>query len=76
MAQGKSWQKLNWQDPFLLEQQLSDEQRLVRDSARQYAQDRLLPRVQDAFRKEQTDVNQAQNDAHDVTQARITGDRI
>lgn len=55
MAQGKSWQKLNWQDPFLLEQQLSDEQRLVRDSARQYAQDRLLPRVQDAFRKEQTD---------------------
>ncbi len=56
MAQGKSWQKLNWQDPFLLEQQLSDEQRLVRDSARQYAQDRLLPRVQDAFRKEQTDV--------------------
>lgn len=55
MAQGKSWQKLNWQDPFLLEQQLSDEQRLVRDSARQYAQGRLLPRVQEAFRKEETD---------------------
>jgi len=55
VAQGKSWQKLNWQDPFLLEQQLSDEQRLVRDSARQYAQGRLLPRVQEAFRKEETD---------------------
>ncbi len=44
MAAGKSWQKLNWQDPFLLEQQLTDEQRMVRDSARQYAQDKLLPR--------------------------------
>ncbi len=46
---------MNWQDPFLLEQQLTDEQRLIRDSARQYAQDKLLPRVQDAFRKEETD---------------------
>ena len=52
MAKGKSWQKLNWQDPFLLEQQLTDEQRMVRDSARQYAQDKLLPRVQEAFRRE------------------------
>ena len=55
MAAGKSWQKLNWQDPFLLEQQLTDEQRMVRDSARQYAQDKLLPRVQEAFRREETD---------------------
>ncbi len=51
----KQWQKMNWQDPFLLEQQLTDEQRLIRDSARQYAQDKLLPRVQDAFRNEHTD---------------------
>jgi len=55
MAQGKSWQKLNWQDPFLLEQQLNDEQRMVRDTARQYAQDKLQPRVQEAYRKEETD---------------------
>ncbi len=55
MAHGKQWQHLNWQDPFGLEQQLTDEQRMVRDSARQYAQDRLLPRVQSAFRKEETD---------------------
>ena len=55
MAQGKSWQHLNWQDPFLLEQQLTDEQRMVRDSAHQYAQEKLLPRVQDAFRREETD---------------------
>lgn len=55
MAAGKSWQKLNWEDPFLLEQQLTDEQRMVRDSARHYAQDKLLPRVQGAFRREETD---------------------
>ncbi|MEM1156572.1 MAG: acyl-CoA dehydrogenase [Pseudomonadota bacterium] len=55
MAGTKSWQALNWQDPFLLEQQLNDEQRMVRDTARQYAQERLLPRVQDAFRREETD---------------------
>ena len=55
MAQGKKWQKLDWQDPFLLEQQLADEQRMVRDSARQYAQGQLAPRVQEAFRREQTD---------------------
>jgi glutaryl-CoA dehydrogenase len=55
MANGKRWQKIDWQDPFLLEQQLTDEQRMVRDTARQYAQDKLLPRVQNAFRKEETD---------------------
>jgi len=49
------WQKLDWQDPFLLEQQLTDEQRMVRDSAQQYAQERLQPRVRDAFRNEATD---------------------
>lgn len=52
---GKKWQKLNWQDPFLLDQQLSDEQRMVQQSARQYAQDKLLPRVREAFRAEETD---------------------
>ena len=55
MAKGKSWQRLNWQDPFLLEQQLTDEQRMVRDSAHQYAQEKLLPRVQEAYRREETD---------------------
>jgi len=55
MAQGRKWQTLNWQDPFGLEQQLTDEQRMVRDSARQYAQGKLQPRVQNAFRKEETD---------------------
>lgn len=55
MPKVKQWQQLDWQDPFLLEQQLSDEQRMVRDSARQYAQEQLQPRVRDAFRSESTD---------------------
>jgi len=55
MATGRRWQHLVWQDPFLLEQQLSDEQRMVRDTARQYAQGKLAPRVREAFRREETD---------------------
>ncbi len=49
------WGQFDWQDPFLLEQQLSEEERMVRDSAHQYAQQKLLPRVQRAFREEYTD---------------------
>ena len=45
----------DWQDPFLLEEQLSEEERMVRDTAKQYAQNKLLPRVRDAYRNEQTD---------------------
>jgi len=50
-----TWQSINWKDPFLLEQQLSDDQRMVRDTAHQFAQEKLLPRVRDAFRNEETD---------------------
>tara|TARA_B100001121_G_scaffold278260_1_gene268729 strand:+ start:921 stop:2102 length:1182 start_codon:yes stop_codon:yes gene_type:complete len=50
-----TWQSINWKDPFLLEQQLSDDQRMVRDTAHQFAQEKLLPRVREAFRKEETD---------------------
>ena len=46
----------NWQDPFLLDSQLSDDERMVRDAAAAYCQARLQPRVIEAFRKEQTDV--------------------
>ena len=46
-----TWQSINWKDPFLLEQQLSDDQRMVRDTANQFAQEKLLPRVRDAFIK-------------------------
>lgn len=47
--------KFNWEDPFLLEEQLSEEERMVRDTARQYAQEKLLPRVREAYQKEETD---------------------
>ena len=55
MAVKTNWTPLNWEDPFELDSQLNDEQRMVRDSAKQYAQDRLLPRVKEAFRSESTD---------------------
>jgi len=45
----------NWQDPFLMEEQLNEEERMVRDTAKQYAQDKLLPRVRAAYRNEETD---------------------
>ncbi|SFD25834.1 acyl-CoA dehydrogenase [Collimonas sp. OK412] len=45
----------HWDDPLLLEQQLSSEERLVRDSAAAYARDKLAPRVLMSFRNEQTD---------------------
>ncbi len=47
--------EFQWDDPFFLEDQLSEEERLVRDSVRDYAQERLMPRVRDAFRNETFD---------------------
>jgi glutaryl-CoA dehydrogenase len=44
-----------WDDPLLLDQQLSQEERMVRDAARDYCQDRLMTRVKHAFRNEQFD---------------------
>ncbi|MGB7196547.1 MAG: acyl-CoA dehydrogenase [Collimonas pratensis] len=46
----------HWDDPLLLDQQLSDEERMVRDSAAAYARDKLAPRVLLSFRNERTDV--------------------
>jgi glutaryl-CoA dehydrogenase len=45
----------SWEDPLLLEAQLTDEERMVRDSARAYAQDKLMPRVVEANRHERFD---------------------
>jgi glutaryl-CoA dehydrogenase len=44
-----------WEDPLLIEAQLTDEERMVRDSARAYAQDKLMPRVVEANRHERFD---------------------
>ena len=57
MATKTRWTPLNWQDPFELDSQLSEEQRMVRDSAKHYAQSSLAPRVKQAFREESTDPN-------------------
>ena len=45
----------NWEDPLLLEDQLSDEERMIRDSARAYAQEKLQPRIKAAFNDERSE---------------------
>lgn len=47
--------RFDWQDPFALDAQLTDEERMVRDSARSYARERLLPRVTRAYLDEDFD---------------------
>ena len=47
--------RFNWSDPLLLDAQLTDDERMVRDAARAFCQERLAPRVLEAFRKEHTD---------------------
>jgi glutaryl-CoA dehydrogenase len=44
-----------WDDPLLLEDQLGEEEKMIRDTARGYAQDRLAPRIQEAYANEHTD---------------------
>lgn len=55
MANSKA--TFNWADPLLLDQQLTEEERMVRDSAAQYCQDKLMPRVLNSFRNEDTDAS-------------------
>lgn len=45
----------DWRDPLLLREALSEEERMVQETAYQYAQNQLLPRVTEAFRNEHTD---------------------
>ena len=53
MAKAKA--SFHWDDPLLLDQQLTDDERMVRDAARAYCQERLAPRVLEAFRNGTTD---------------------
>ncbi|MEM9288074.1 MAG: acyl-CoA dehydrogenase [Pseudomonadota bacterium] len=46
------WASFNWEDPLLLDEELTEEERLVRDTARDYCQDKLMPRVLEANRHE------------------------
>ena len=52
---GEKMRKFDWTDPFLFEEQLSEEEQLIRDTARDYAQGELQPRVLEAYANEQTD---------------------
>jgi len=45
-----------WDDPFLLDDQLGEDERMVRDTAYAYSQEKLLPRVREAFETERTDI--------------------
>ncbi|MDB5750592.1 MAG: acyl-CoA dehydrogenase domain protein, partial [Ramlibacter sp.] len=54
MASAKA--AFHWDDPLLLNAQLTDDERAVRDAAASYSQDKLLPRVTEAFRNEHTDL--------------------
>ncbi|HEX7982537.1 MAG TPA: acyl-CoA dehydrogenase family protein, partial [Duganella sp.] len=56
MSQTHKKAAFQWDDPLLLDQQLSEEERMVRESARAYCQERLEPRVLEAFRNEHTDL--------------------
>ena len=51
---GKAKAEFKWEDPLLLEQQLTEDERMVRDAAHAYCQDKLAPRVLEAFRCEKT----------------------
>ncbi len=48
-------ESFHWDDPLLLDAQLTEDEKMIRDAARSYAQGRLAPRVLEAFRREQTD---------------------
>lgn len=50
-----TWPKFNWQDPLNFDECLNEEERLIRDSAAAYAQDKLMPRILEANRKEHFD---------------------
>jgi glutaryl-CoA dehydrogenase len=45
----------SWEDPFLLDEELGEDERMIRDAARQYCEERLMPRVKEAFNAEKTD---------------------
>ena len=55
MKREKIKAKFSWEDPLLLEQQLTEDERMVRDTARGFAQDKLFPQIIKAYREERFD---------------------
>ena len=56
LAKPKTKAVFDWADPFGLDAQLSEEERMVRDTAKAYADAQLMPRIIEAFREEKTDI--------------------
>ena len=56
LATPKTRAVFDWASPFGLDAQLSEEERMVRDTARAYADEQLMPRIIEAFREEKTDI--------------------
>src|SRR5581483_11548872 len=54
-ATAKAASAFDWADPFLLDDQLSEDERAIRDTARSFAQEKLAPRVIEAYLQERTD---------------------
>jgi len=55
--QGADMAQFTWEDPFHLDEQLTEDERMIRDAARAYCRDKLAPRVQEMFRKESVDTS-------------------
>ncbi|MFZ4805704.1 MAG: acyl-CoA dehydrogenase [Hyphomicrobiaceae bacterium] len=55
VAKPASYAKFQWDDPFRLEDQLTEDERMIRDTAREYAQSKLAPRVIQSYLEEKTD---------------------
>ena len=47
--------EFQWEDPFLMDADFTEEEQMIRDAARDYCEGKLMPRVQQAFREEKTD---------------------
>ena len=54
-SNSKTKTPFNWNDPFLLDTQLTEDERMIRDTAKSYCQDKLAPRVLEMFRNEGVD---------------------
>ena len=56
-ASGTSFEKFNYEDPFKLDSLLTDEERAISEAAKQFAQEKLMPRVREAYNSETFDLN-------------------
>ena len=55
-ASGTSFDKFDFEDPFKLNELLTDEERAISEAARQFSQEKLMPRVREAYNKEEFDL--------------------